>query len=331
MLAYIKIICYNIKMIWVIGSTGMLGAQVCRVLDKEKMRFVATSSDVDARDYKALKDFVSKWETENYLSAHKKDGARAKIGWIINCSAYTSVEKAESEKEVAYALNVDGARNIARMARNCNAKLIHISTDYVFDGKASTPYTEEMAKRPLGVYGETKSLGEDEIQKAMTQYFIIRTSWLYGFKRPNFVTTMARLMNEKSEIKVVSDQIGSPTFTVDLADAIVRIIKISDSSKPLIFRKHSVPYGIYNFTNLGETSWYDFALEIQRLLKKYGRTKNECNVLPCTTSEYGAKVERPAYSVLSKEKTISTLKIKIPKWQTSLNSFIKDKEFQIPQ
>ena len=331
MLVQIKIICYNTKMIWVIGSTGMLGTQICRALDKEKMRFVATSSDVDVRDYKVLKDFVSKWETENYLSAHKKDGARAKIDWIINCSAYTAVEKAEIEKEAAYALNVDGARNIARVARNCNAKLIHISTDYVFDGNSSTPYTEDMAKSPLGIYGKTKSLGEDEIQKAMTQYFIIRTSWLYGFKRPNFVTTMARLMNEKSEIKVVSDQIGSPTFTVDLSNAITKIIKICDDAKPFVFKKESIPYGIYHFTNLGETSWYDFALEIQRLLKKYGRTKNECEVLSCTTSEYGAKVERPAYSVLSKDKIISVLKMKIPKWQASLKSFIKDKEFQIPQ
>lgn len=318
-------------MIWVIGSSGMLGAEVCRVLEKNKMRFVATSSDVDARDYKVLKDFVSKWETENYLSTHKSDGARAKFDWIVNCSAYTAVEKAESEKEAAYALNVDAARNIARVARNCNAKLIHISTDYVFDGKASTPYDEDMAKSPLGVYGQTKSLGEDEIQKAMTQYFIIRTSWLYGFKRPNFVTTMARLMNEKPEIKVVSDQIGSPTFSVDLAEAILKIIKISDNAKSCIFGKQSVPYGIYNFTNLGETSWYDFALEIQRLLKKYGRTKNECNVQPCTTQEYGAKVERPAYSVLSKDKVAAALKMKIPKWQISLKKFIKDKEFQIPK
>lgn len=318
-------------MIWVIGSTGMLGAEVCRVLEKNKMRFVATSSDVDARDYKVLKDFVSKWETENYLSTHKSDGERAKFDWIVNCSAYTAVEKAESENEAAYALNVDAARNIARVARNCNAKLIHISTDYVFDGKASTPYAEDFAKSPLGVYGKTKSLGEDEIQKAMTQYFIIRTSWLYGFRRPNFVTTMARLMSERPEIKVVSDQIGSPTFSVDLAEAILRIIRISDNAKECIFGKPSVPYGIYHFTNLGETSWYDFALEIQRLLKKYGRIKNECEVLPCTTQEYGAKVERPAYSVLSKEKTAAALKMKIPKWQDSLKKFIKDKEFQIPR
>ena len=318
-------------MIWVIGSTGMLGAELCRVLEKNKMRFVATSSDIDARDYKVLKDFVSKWETENYLSTHKSDGTRAKFDWIVNCSAYTAVEKAESEKEAAYALNVDAAKNIARVARNCNAKLIHISTDYVFDGKSSTPYAEDFPKSPLGVYGETKSLGEDEIQKAMTQYFIIRTSWLYGFKRPNFVTTMARLMNERSEIKVVSDQIGSPTFSVDLAEAILKIIKISDNAQAHIFEKPSVPYGIYHFTNLGEISWYDFALEIQRLLKKYGRIENECSVLPCTTQEYGAKVERPAYSVLSKEKTAAALKMKIPKWQDSLKRFIKDKEFQIPQ
>lgn len=317
------------KMIWVIGSTGMLGAEVCRAAQKEKIPLVATASDVDARDYNALKDFTEKCETQNYVASHKASGQRAKIEWIVNCSGYTAVEKAEKEKNAATALNVDAVQNIARVARNCGAKLIHISTDYVFDGTAQSPYTEDAKKNPLGIYGLTKSLGEDEIQKTMTQFFILRTSWLYGFDRPNFVTTMARLMESKSQIKVVSDQRGTPTFAADLAEVILKIIRISDKAGTDIFKKKSIPYGIYHFSNSGETTWHGFALEIQRLLKKYGRVKNECDVQPCTSEEFGAKVERPAYSVLSKEKISSAMKLKIPKWQESLERFIKDSRFEL--
>lgn len=316
-------------MIWVIGSTGMLGAEFTRLLQKNKIQHVGTSSQVDARDFKALKAFANNWETENYLAAHK-NGSPSRIQWIVNCSAYTAVEKAQSDQEAAWALNVDAARNIARAAREIGAKLIHISTDYVFDGSASSPYKESDAKRPLGVYGQTKSDGEDEIQKAMTQYFIFRTSWLYGFDRPNFVYTMAKLMDSKEEIKVVNDQIGSPTFTADLAEAMLATIKSVQKAGTDIFSKGGIPYGIYHFTNAGETSWHGFALEIQRLLKKRKLIQNDCRVLPCSTAEYGAKVERPAYSVLSKEKIQAALKIKIPKWQDSLERFIKDERFKIP-
>ena len=173
-------------MIWLIGASGMLGASVALLLKKNKIPFVGTSSDVDARDYKKLREFAEKWESDNYLSARQK-GLLSRFNWIVNCSGYTAVEKAESEKEAARALNVTAASNIARVARELGAKMIHISSDYVFDGKASSPYTEDSRKNPLGVYGQTKSAGEDEIQKMMTQYFIIRTSWLYGRGRPNFV------------------------------------------------------------------------------------------------------------------------------------------------
>ena len=317
-------------MIWVIGSAGMLGAEFCRLLQKNKIQFAGTSSDVDARDFNALKAFYDKWERENYLSAHK-NGESGRIQWIVNCSAYTAVEKAQSDKAAAQALNADAPRNIARVARETGAKLIHISTDYVFDGKANSPYKENDAKCPLGVYGQTKSDGEDEIQKAMTKYFIFRTSWLYGFDRPNFVYTMARLMNSKEQIKVVNDQRGSPTYTADLAEAMLATIKSCDKAGTDIFSKEAVPYGIYHFTNMGQTTWYDFAVEIQRLLQKRKLLSNDCKVLPCSTQEYGAKVERPAYSVLSKDKIAAALKIKIPKWQDSLERFIKDERFKIPE
>ena len=323
-------------MIWVIGSTGMLGAETCRLLQKNKIPFTGTSSDVDARDFKALKSFVEKWESDNYYTARQngqngQSGQSGRIQWIVNCSAYTAVEKAESDKEAAHAINVLAAENIARVAREIGAKLIHISTDYVFDGKASSPYKEDDPKSPLGVYGQTKSDGEDLIQKMMTQYFIIRTSWLYGLGRPNFVYTMAKLMNTKEEIKVVNDQRGSPTYTADLAEAILQTIKSVDKAGTDIFSKENVPYGIYHFTDAGQTTWFEFATEIQRLLKKHKKISNDCRVLPCTTEEFGAKVERPAYSVLSKDKIASALKIKIPKWQDSLERFIKDERFETPQ
>ena len=318
------------SMIWVIGSTGMLGAELCRLLQKNKIPFAGTSSGVDARDYKALKDFVEKWESENYFTA-RQNGHSSRFKWIVNCSAYTAVEKAESDKKAAQELNESAPANIARVAREIGAKLIHVSTDYVFDGKASVPYKEDDHKSPLGVYGLTKSNGEDLIQKTMTQYFIFRTSWLYGFDRPNFVYTMAKLMNEKDGIKVVNDQFGTPTFTGDLAEAILLAIRSVEKAGTNIFSKEGMPYGVYHFTNEGQTTWFDFAVEIQRLLNKRKLLSNNCKVSPCSTQEYGAKVERPAYSVLSKEKIKAALRIKIPKWQDSLERFIKDARFKIPQ
>lgn len=326
------LIFFNIitNMVWVIGSTGMLGAELCRLFQKNKIPFAGTGSDVDARNFKALKDFSEKWESENYFLA-RQNGHSSRFNWIVNCSAYTAVEKAESDKDSAKQLNEDAAANIARIARELGAKLIHISTDYVFDGTASCPYKEDDPKKPLGVYGLTKSNGEDLIQKTIPQHFIIRTSWLYGFDRPNFVYTMAKLMNSKEEIKVVNDQRGSPTFTADLAEAILQTIKNVDKAGTDIFSKESVPYGIYHFTDSGDTTWFDFAVEIQRLLKKRKLLSNDCRVLPCSTQEYGAKVERPAYSVLSKDKISKALKIKIPKWQDSLERFVKDDRFKLQE
>jgi len=202
-----------------------------------------------------------------------------------------------------------------------------MSTDYVFGGHGNAPFTENMEKRPLGVYGITKSAGEDNIRKEMTQYYIIRTAWLYGFDGKNFVYTMTGLMNTHDEIKVVSDQCGTPTFAGDLADVIIRIITKADTARSFFGKKSALPYGIYHFTNLGEISWYDFAAAIYTLGKKYGRITHDCMITACTTEEYGAKVERPAYSVLSKEKIQRELHIKIASWQSSLDHFMSSDRF----
>ena len=173
-------------MIWLIGCKGMLGSEVARQLDQNKYNWVGTDKEVDITDREALSAFEKSVETSSYLDTTRTD---KHIKWIINCSAYTNVDKAEEETELADKLNNEGALNIARTARSIGAKLIHISTDYVFNGKGSQPYTEDMEKDPLGVYGKTKAAGEEAIQKEMTQFYILRTAWLYGFDGKNFVYT----------------------------------------------------------------------------------------------------------------------------------------------
>ncbi len=313
-------------MIWLIGCNGMLGQEVARQLNENKFHWVGTDKEVDITNPDALEDFERKNETSSYEISNLSHSDR-QIKWIINCSAYTNVEKAEEDVELAEKINTVGPRNIARLARKIGAKLIHISTDYVFNGKGNVPYTEDLPKMPLGVYGKTKSDGEDEIAKEMTTYYIIRTAWLYGFDGKNFVYTMTNLMNNKDEIKVVNDQIGTPTCAVDLANVIIKFIKKSDSSKCIIGPKSAPAYGIYHFTNQGQISWFDFANKIYSLGKKHKIITNECVINPCTSQEFAAKVERPAYSVLSKEKISKTLKLKIPEWSDSLEKFIKSNRF----
>lgn len=313
-------------MIWLIGCKGMLGSEVAKQLDEAKLPWVGTDKEVDITDAKALEDFVGKIETASYFPSKLSRSERT-IKWIINCSAYTNVDKAEEEPEFAEKLNATGPMNIARTARSIGAKLIHISTDYVFNGTANSPYLEDMQKEPLGVYGKTKAAGEEAIMKEMNTFYIIRTAWLYGYDGRNFVYTMSKVMNSHDTIKVVNDQRGTPTYAPDLASVILKFISKNDNAKSF-FGKNSAPaYGIYHFTNEGQTNWYEFACEIYKLARKYGRVTQDCNVTPCTTEEYGAKVQRPAYSVLSKDKISKALKIKIPEWQNSLEKFIKNPRF----
>ena len=318
-------------MIWLIGSKGMLGTEVGEELSSRGLLWLGSGSEVDITNPREIENFITSTETQNYLDMHtkSKDPMERKISWIINCAAYTAVDAAEDDTENAALVNATGALNIARSARNHGAKLIHISTDYVFDGKSSVPYKETDAKNPTGVYGKTKSDGEDAICCAMTQYYIIRTAWLYGFYGKNFVRTMTNLFNSKDSVKVVSDQRGTPTCAKDLASVIVTIIEKSQKATSF-FGKNSAPsYGIYHFSNRGETTWFDFAKKIYELGKKCGKVTGECKTLPCTAAEFGAKAPRPAYSVLSKEKIEKELRIKIPDWEQSLKLFLSDKRFVV--
>lgn len=317
-------------MVWLIGCKGMLGTELGRQLTQAGIKWVGSDRDVDITDPVALENFG-----DSHDSAAGRTGNTAtngtvpgKITWVINCAAYTAVDKAESDEELAKALNEIGPRNIARTARHIGAKLIHISTDYVFDGTGSEPYTEDMEKKPLGVYGVTKAAGEDAVQKEMTQYYILRTAWLYGFDGKNFVYTMTKAMNERDSVKVVADQKGSPTCAIDLAQVIVRIITSSDNAHTLFGKNAALPYGIYHCTDLGETTWFDFTKKILEFGQKYKRISKNCEINSCTTEEYPTPAKRPAYSVLSKDKIQKGLKIKLPQWEESLEKFIKNERFQ---
>lgn len=304
-------------MIWLIGCNGMLGTEVARKLTDSKMEFTGTDIDVDITDIEALRSFT-------------KD---KKINWIINCAAYTAVDKAESDTELADKLNNKAPANIAKVAKEIGAKLIHISTDYVFDGKGDTPRTETMPIAPLGVYSVTKANGEKSVKENTEEYYILRTAWLYGFHGKNFVYTMIRAMNTHDAVKVVSDQKGTPTNASTLTSVILKIITQADSTNPdasaSIPSDKKIPYGTYHCTDEGETTWFDFTKEIKRQAEKLGLVTNkECKVNPCTTEEYPTPAKRPAYSVLSKAKIQSTLKIKLPEWQDSLKEFLKSELFE---
>tara|TARA_R110000868_G_scaffold111489_1_gene301035 strand:- start:8877 stop:9719 length:843 start_codon:yes stop_codon:yes gene_type:complete len=218
--------------------------------------------------------------------------------YCINCAAYTAVDKAESEKEQAFLVNAEAVKYLAETCKITNTVLIHISTDFVFDGTKDSPYTEEDQPNPINIYGASKLKGEQYVQNILTNYFIIRTSWVYSEHGNNFVKTMLRLANERDEISVVNDQIGSPTYARDLAEVIMEIINY-----------HSTDFGLHHYCNKGSISWYDFAIELfkQRQIK--------IKVKPISTLEYKTAAKRPKYSVL--KTTIANVK----NWKVSLSCY----------
>ena len=245
------------------------------------------------------------------LDVTNKENCRAifrstKPNYCINTAAYTAVDKAESEPEKAKSINVIGAKNIAETCKEFDVKLIHISTDFVFDGLKISPYNETDLPNPKGVYGQTKLDGEKAIQSVFTNYFIVRTSWVYSQFGNNFMKTMLRLASERDTISVVNDQIGTPTNAVDLAEALVQIIT-AHNQKP-----KTENYGIYNFSNQGECSWYDFAKEIFRV------NNISINLQAIPTTQFPAPAERPKYSVLDKCKIKRGFKIETKPWELSL-------------
>lgn len=235
---------------------------------------------------------------------------------IVNCAAYTAVDKAESEPDLAYQINSIAPKIIAEESDKIKAKFIHISTDYVFDGKANIPYLETDLTNPLGVYGKSKLLGEENIKKITDNYIILRTAWVYGiYGKGNFLKTMIKLGKEREQIKVVIDQVGCPTYAEDIALVINNLITL--------FSQEKNTQKIYHFTNLGVCSWYDFAVNIFKSAQKLGYDLKVNEILPINTYEYPTPAKRPAYSVLSSKKISQDLDFIPPHWQDSLTKYFE--------
>ncbi|WP_339753667.1 dTDP-4-dehydrorhamnose reductase [uncultured Winogradskyella sp.] len=268
---------------------------------------------------KCIRDIDSKLEGYNFIY---KDASELNIlnedlikscflkynfKYLINCAAYTAVDKAESDADNAHKINTQGSENLAKICSAFNTTLIHISTDFVFNGDSKAPYKEEDKTNPIGVYGASKLNGEQRIKEILDQYFIIRTSWLYSEHGENFLKTMLRLSKDHNELGVVGDQIGSPTYAKDLAAVILKIIE-----------KNNTDYGLYHYSNLGVISWFDFASEIfsqSHIIIKLNNIKTE---------QYPTPAERPNYSVLDASKISKALDIEIPNWKDSLSKALSN-------
>ncbi len=275
--------------ILITGCNGQLGNEMRNVLE-EKFPGNTIYTDIeqlDLTDAAAVKQFI----TVNDITH------------IVNCAAYTAVDRAEGEgAQLCTRINVDAVKNLGSAAYDAGAKVVHVSTDYVFDGTAHRPYKEADKVNPTSRYGSTKRKGEMVLLAHAPESVIVRTAWLYSPYGNNFVKTMMRLGREKSELNVVYDQIGTPTYARDLAEAIYAILR----------SRQWVP-GIYHFTNEGVTSWYDFTKAIHRIAGIEG-----CNVKPCPTEDYPTPATRPSYSVLDKSRIKKTFGITIPYWEDSL-------------
>jgi dTDP-4-dehydrorhamnose reductase len=276
-----------VKNVLVTGANGQLGKCLNELsVLHPSVRFVfANSQELDITNNEEVKLLFDSSEFD----------------YCVNCAAYTSVDTAEKEMDKVRGVNVNGVINLAEICHNTKTTLIHISTDFVFDGKSEKPYVETDNTNPLSVYGKTKLEGEHKIQDILSNYFIIRTSWLYSEYGSNFMKTMLKLGKERKELNVVGDQIGTPTYAKDLGEVILKIITTGDSN-----------YGVYHYSNEGIASWFDFAKQIFDV----SNIKVKLNKIP--SSEYPTPAIRPQYSVLSKEKIIKNFTITIPNWNHSL-------------
>lgn len=280
-----------IPKILVTGSGGQLGKCI-KDLDEGLLNIqYVNSSELD---------ITNKRQVECFFEKNKFD-------WCINCAAYTAVDKAESDYKTAFKVNVQGAKNLAESCKEYRVKLVHVSTDFVFDGASNKPYKEVDDTNPIGAYGDTKLDGENEIAKILNEHFIIRTSWLYSEHGNNFLKTMLRLSRDRDQLGVVGDQIGTPTYAKDLAKAILHIIE-NDLSD----------YGIYHYSNNGVASWYDFAKAI------FDITNSSIQLNNITTAQFPTPAKRPHFSVLDKTKTEITFKLEIPYWRDSLIAAIQN-------
>jgi len=271
----------------VFGASGQLGQCLKKVAEIKSITAIYFPSESEA-------DILNK-------DALKKIFDTYKPGWCINCAAYTAVDKAEDDIDTARKINKTGVENIAAFCAGYGSILIHTSTDFIFKGDKPVPLTEDDIAEPINVYGLTKLEGEEAVIDSLEKYYTLRTSWLYSEYGSNFVKTMLKLGAERDELKIVADQVGTPTYAMDLAACILQII----------FSK-TIAYGTYHYSNEGVASWYDFAKAI------FDISGTEVKTLPIKTSEYPTRAIRPAYSVMDKTKIKETFNIEIPYWRDSL-------------
>jgi len=276
----------------VFGASGQLGQCLAHVAQEQNMTGLVFPPEAQA-------NILDPAGLRSLFEEHRP-------AYAINCAAYTAVDKAEDELDLARKVNRDGVENLARLCGEFGTTLIQISTDFVFAGTGNQPLVETDEAAPISVYGLTKLEGEQVIPALTSQHFILRTSWLYSEFANNFVKTMLKLGRERDELKIIWDQLGTPTYAIDLAGCILHIIESQNTA-----------YGIYHYSNEGVTSWYDFATAIFEL------SHTALKTLPIRTAEYPTKATRPAYSVMDKTKAKQTLGIAIPHWRTSLQTCLE--------
>ncbi len=300
--------CLNNMVILVTGANGQLGMEMRIVAKGSADRYIFT-------DVNQVEGFDTEYLDITDLEAVRRFVADNKVEAIVNCAAYTNVDAAETNQALAEKLNAEAPENLAKAMKEADGLLVHISTDYVFGGDPyNTPCREDQKGTPTGVYGLTKLHGEEAILRTNCKHIIIRTSWLYSEYGKNFCKTMLSLTATKPELKVVFDQVGTPTYALDLATAIAAIIEDYKTSQGSKFDAQSYPKtGIYHYSNEGVCSWYDFATMIAQMA---GNT--DCKISPCHSNEFPSPVKRPAYSVFDKTKIKETFNIEIPYWTTSL-------------
>ena len=289
--------------ILVTGKNGQLGQSISKLINiEDKAKYNPNSNEFIFVGRDEL-NLSNKSSIDNYLNNNDK------FDIIINCAAYTAVDKAEEEQYLANQVNHLAVKQLTEVAKTQQAKLIHISTDYVFDGESDQPYIETDETNPINAYGRTKLAGEKALQKTMpNNAIIIRTSWVYSECGNNFVKTMLRLGKEREELNVVSDQIGSPTYATDLAEVILKIINNKD------YQDKEQQTEIYHYSNEGNISWYDFSKEIFKL------SRIDCKVNPITTRQYPTPARRPKNTLMDKDKITETFSVNIADWKESLNT-----------
>ncbi len=297
------------KKLLLVGAKGMLAQKVA---EAARTKFTVVSLDLPEFDVT---------DRQNVLTMVGEEHPDI----IINCAAYTQVDRCETEEMLANRVNGEAVGFLAEAAKSVGATLVHISTDYVFAGDQTHPYREDDPVAPQSAYGRSKLLGEQALlASGLEKYFIVRTSWLYGPGGNNFVETMIRLAREREELRVVGDQTGSPTYTGDLADAIFHLLALADSPHASPLAPHG-PYGIYHFSNNGQCSWYDFAVEIVALARDHGEPIITQRIAPITTDDYPLPAKRPAYSVFCKEKYERATGAEVPEWRQSLRIYFDNR------